>query len=366
MSKMFDAFSHGSLHLRNRTVMAPMTRRQSPHGLPTAEVAGYYLRRAQGGVGLIISEGLALDHPTSIQDTTIPNLFDDRAVAAWAQITRDIQQAGAAFMPQLWHIGGARFKYDNVPNPDLPTLSASGIYHPEKVEGQPASEAEIEAVIASYGRAARLAWQMGCDGINIHGGHGYLLDGFFWNRTNLRDDGYGGDLARRTRFACEVVRECRRQTSPDFPIMLRFSQFKEQAYDAQLCTSPHELEQFLAPLTLAGVDIFDCSTRRFWTAEFSGSDLGLAGWTRKLSGKPVMAVGSVGLENDVIAALHRGEASSAATRLDLLERCLDRGDFDLVGIGRALLSDPAWVEKVRDGRTSQLRGFNPADLAILT
>jgi 2,4-dienoyl-CoA reductase-like NADH-dependent reductase (Old Yellow Enzyme family) len=352
--------------LRNRTVMAPMTRRQSPGGIPTRAVAGYYQRRAEGGIGMIITEGLAIDHPVSIQDTVIPNLFDPAAIAAWRGIAGGVRSAGAAFVPQLWHIGGARFKYTGVPNSELPTLSASGIYHPGKVEGDPADEAGIEAAILSYGRAARVAMEIGCDGINLHGGHGYLLDGFFWADTNRRDDAWGGDIERRTRMACEVVKECRRQTNPDFPIMLRFSQFKEQAYDARLCATPHELERFLAPLVDAGVDVFDCSARRFWTPEFAGSSLGLAGWTRKLSGKPTMAVGSVGLENDVIATLHQGAAKSAAARLDLLETMLERGDFDLVGIGRALISDPEWVAKVASGRNEELRGFNAADLALLT
>lgn len=365
-SRLFEPVKLGSLTQRNRTVMAPMTRRQSPGGVPTPEVAGYYRRRAEGGVGMVITEGLAIDHPVSIQDTVIPDLFSPAAVTAWRAIAREVQAAGAAFVPQLWHIGGARFKYPAPPNPALPTLSASGIYYPGKVEGPPADDAGIEAAVLSYGRAARVAMEIGSDGIDLHGGHGYLLDGFFWDQTNRRDDRWGGNIAARTRVACEVVRECRRQTRPDFPIILRFSQFKEQDYGAKLAHTPDELEQFLAPLVDAGVDIFDCSTRRFWTPEFDGSDLGLAGWTRKLSGKPVIAVGSVGLEDDMISSLREGVAKTAAARLDLLEAMLERGDFDLVGVGRALISDPDWVAKVAEGRTAELKGFDAADLALLT
>ena len=363
---LFEPVTLGTLRLCNRTVMAPMTRRQSPGGVPTAEVAGYYRRRAEGAVGMIITEGLSLDHPASVADSTIPNLHDPAAIAAWRAIAREVKAAGAAFVPQLWHIGGARFKCAAPPNPVAPTLSASGVYYPGKVQGEAATNAEIEAVILSYGRAARTAMDIGGDAVNIHGAHGYLLDGFFWSETNRRDDEWGGSIEQRTRFACAVVRECRRQTRPDFPIMLRFSQFKEQDYDAKLCRSPAELERFLDPLVAAGVDIFDCSTRRFWTPEFEGSDLGLAGWTRKFSGKPTMAIGSVGLENDVIATLHQGVARSAAARLDLLEQMLGRGDFDLVGVGRALISDPAWAAKVAQGLNDDLKGFNSADLALLT
>lgn len=222
----------------------------------------------------------------------------------WRQVATDIRAAGAAFMVQLWHTGGARTKFENVVNPEAPSISASGVYFPDRPYGEPVSQAEIEAAVLSYGRGARAAMEAGCDGVNIHGAHGYLIDSFFWGGTNHRSDGYGP--AQRTRFACEVVAGCRRQTRPDFTLMLRFSQFKEQAYDARLCESPSELEAFLTPLVDSGVDIFDCSARRFWLPEFDGSELTLAGWTRELGGVPTMAVGSVGLDNDVIATQHQG------------------------------------------------------------
>jgi 2,4-dienoyl-CoA reductase-like NADH-dependent reductase (Old Yellow Enzyme family) len=362
MSKLFEPAIIGTLRLRNRTVMAPMTRRMSPQGLPGADVAAYYQRRADGGVGLIVSEGLAIDDPASIHNPNVPRIFGDDALTAWARIARAVQAAGAAFIPQLWHTGGARTKYEDVVNPAARSISASGVYFPDMPYGEPATEAEIEAAVLSYGRGARAAMATGCDGVNIHAGHGYLIDSFLWSRTNLRSDGYG--MPNRTRFAAEVIAECRRQTRPDFPIMFRFSQFKEQEYEARLCRTPADLDAMLGALVDAGVDIFDCSTRRFWAPEFGGSDLSLAGWTRKLSGTPTMAVGSVGLDSDVIAALHEGESSSAVS-LDRLEFMLARGDFDLVGIGRALISDPAWVEKIEAGRLADLCGFNVSDLEIL-
>lgn len=365
MPTLFDPVSFGRLSLRNRTVMAPMTRRRSPGGVPTFEVGAYYERRALGGVGMVISEGLAIDHPTAVPTDVIPNMHDPDAISAWKLIALDVQAAGAAFVPQLWHTGGARSKYDDVSRPELVSTSASGVYFPGNPYGPAASEAEIAAIVASYGRAAYTAMAIGCDGINVHGAHGYLIDGFLWNQTNRRGDRYGGAIEDRARFACEVVAECRRQTAPDFPIMFRFSQFKEQAYDAKIAQSPDELSRFLAPLVDAGVDLFDCSTRRFWVPEFEGSDLGLAGWTRKLGGKPVMAVGSVGLASDVVATVHQGEARSGSAGLERLEQMLDRGDFDLVGIGRALISDPDWVTKVEQGRMGELRGFDRADLEHL-
>ena len=362
MSKLFEPVTVGTLRLRNRTVMAPMTRRASPGGVPGEDVRAYYLRRARGGVGMVISEGLAIDHPAAIHHSAVPDIHSAEALAKWRTIAAEVKAAGAAFVAQLWHTGGARTKYEGVVNPQVPSISASGVYFPGKPYGEPASESAIESAVLSYGRAARAAMGAGCDGINIHGAHGYLIDSFFWRETNRRTDGYG--FAQRTRFAAEVIAECRRQTSPDFPIMLRFSQFKEQAYEARLADTPAELEALLTPLVDAGVDIFDCSTRRFWLPEFAGSDLTLAGWTRKLAGVATMAVGSVGLDNDVISSQHQGLSSGVAS-LATLEALLERGDFDLVGIGRALISDPEWVTKVEEGRLGELKGFDIGDLATL-
>jgi 2,4-dienoyl-CoA reductase-like NADH-dependent reductase (Old Yellow Enzyme family) len=362
MTDLFSPVRIKSLNLRNRVVMAPMTRRMSPGGIPGTDVTDYYARRAEGGVGLIVSEGLAIDHPASIHNSAVPAIHGKDALAGLARTARAVQAKGSPFVAQLWHTGGARAKYDSIVNPEVASISAAGVYYPGEPHGKPMSLADIDAVIASYGRGAAAAHAAGCDGVNIHAAHGYLIDSFLWSETNLRDDAYG--MADRTRFAREVVAECRRCTSPDFPIMLRLSQFKEQAYEARLCETPDELADLLGPLVEAGVDIFDCSTRRFWQAEFAGSKLNLAGWTRKLSGVATMTVGSVGLADDVISAMHRGE-SSRAERLDQLNSMLARGEFDLVGVGRALISDPDWAHKVAAGRHAELRGFDVADLQRL-
>lgn len=362
MGKLFEPVAFGTLHLRNRAVMAPMTRWGATDGIPGPDVAAYYLRRAEGGVGLIVSEGLAIDHAASIHKATIPQIHGAQALAAWAGIVPEVKAAGAAFIAQLWHTGGARTKFPEVVNPEVASIAASGRYFPDQPFGDAVDEADLAEVVLSYGRGARAAMEAGFDGINIHGAHGYLIDSFFWSKTNLREDGYG--FKYRTRFAAEVIAECRRRTRPDFPIMFRFSQFKEQEYEARLFDTPDDLKAFLEPLVEAGVNIFDCSTRRFWEPEFAGSDLTLAGWTRKLGGLPTMAVGSVGLDSDIIASMHRAE-SAGFVSLDRLEFMLERGDFDLVGIGRSLISDPAWVDKVRTGRLDELRGFNRDDLATL-
>ena len=227
------------------------------------------------------------------------------------------------------------------------------------------TDSDIADVIAGFARSAGYAKQLGFDGVEIHGAHGYVIDQFFWEGTNQRGDSYGGSLEARTRFATDIVTAVRAAVGPDFPVLLRFSQWKQQDFGAKLARDPAELERFLSPLVDAGVDCFHCSTRRFWEPEFleTGSDLNLAGWTKKLAGKPTVTVGSVSLNEDFITAYRAKGAETAG--IDRLLEMLARGDFDLVAVGRALIVNPDWPNKVRSGKFDQLKSYSPEALATL-
>jgi 2,4-dienoyl-CoA reductase-like NADH-dependent reductase (Old Yellow Enzyme family) len=123
------------------------------------------------------------------------------------------------------------------------------------------------------------------------------------------------------------------------------------------------MEQWLTPLADAGIDIFHCSQRRFWEPEFEGSDLNFAGWAKKVTGKATISVGSVGLDGDFFGAF--AGQSSQPSSLDELVRRMDRGDFDLVAVGRPLLADPNWVEKIKNNLTEELKGFSKEALMEL-
>lgn len=360
---LFKPFAIKNLKLDNRIVMAPMTRSFSPGGVPGADVAAYYRRRAENHVGLIITEGTVINHPASTNDPRVPSFYGDAALNGWAKVAAEVHAAGGRIMPQIWHVGMVR-KMGDHPNPKAPPIGPSGLYKPGVKVAEPMSEAEIEAVVAAFGQAAADAKRLGFDGVEIHGAHGYLIDQFFWEGTNQRSDRYGGDLLARTRFAAEIIRACRRAVGPDFPIVLRFSQWKQQDYSARLASTPEMLGKFLTPLADAGVDVFHCSTRRFWEPEFEGSTLNLAGWTKKLIGKPVITVGSVSLDTDMFAAF-RGKGA-AITSIDKLIEMMARDEIDLVAVGRALLVDRAWATKVRENRMQDLLPFTPESMKFLS
>lgn len=361
VAPLFREFQYKQLHLPNRIVMAPMTRRFSPGGVPGEDVVEYYRRRALGGVGLIITEGSTIDRPAASDSSAVPNFHAADSIEGWRRVVSAVHAAGGRIAPQLWHQGLSR--------------SAGTGPHPGALSEGPVMvgantvamrDNDIADVIDAYATAAASAKRIGFDAVELHGAHGYLIDQFLWGGLNRREDVYGGNVVERTRFAVEIVRAVRDAVGPDFPVIFRFSQWKIQNYAARLAESPAALQSILGPISDAGVDIFHASTRRFKDPEFKGSSLNLAGWARKLTGQPAISVGSVGLEGEDFMQQLRGSSDGAEVgSLDELTRRMDANEFDLVAVGRALLADAEWPAKVRDGRFSELIPFQKTQLSSL-
>lgn len=365
VDQLFEPVRLGAWQLPNRIVMAPMTRTQSPHGVPGAQVVEYYRRRAAGGVGLIITEGTTINHPAANGYPQVPRFYGEDALAGWRAVVEAVHQEGGQIIPQLWHVGSVR-RLGVEPDPSVPGFGPMEKIKDGKTLVHGMSQADIDQVVAAYAQAARDAQAMGMDGVEIHGAHGYLLDQFFWPQSNQRTDAYGGSLENRLRLAVEVVRAVRAAVGEAFPIVFRFSQWKQQDYAARLVQTPEELAAFLQPLSEAGVDVFHCSTRRFWLPEFAGSELNLAGWTKQLTGKPTITVGSVGLcGSEFMAFLGNTNEQCEPSSLDELLTRLSRQEFDLVAVGRALISDANWPNKIRAGLTAELKAFSRNDLVGL-
>ncbi len=347
---LFKPFQYKNLELKNRIVMAPMTRAQSDNGVPTQQIADYYARRAEAEVGLIISEGTVINRPASKNMQNIPDFYGTEALNGWKNVIDAVHENGGKMGPQIWHVGDTRSSDDY---PAVPMEKASTM-----------TLEDIQDTIAQFAASAKSAKDLGFDVLEIHGAHGYLIDQFFWEVTNTRTDAYGGKtLKERSRFAVDIVKAIRAAVGEDFTIIIRLSQWKQQDYSAKLAQTPEEMEEWLLPLKEAGVDIFHCSQRRFWEAEFEGSDLNFAGWAKKITGQPTITVGSVGLEGDFMAAF--AGQGTGKTDLSELTRRLERGDFDLVAVGRALLQDPEWVKKIKKGSLEELQDFKAESLAVL-
>lgn len=354
---LFQPVVLGSLNLPSRLVMAPMTRNFSPGGVPTEHVVEYYRRRAAEGVGLIISEGTTVEHCAANGYPDVPRFHGEDALAAWRKVVDAVHAAGGKFAPQLWHVGNVR-RLGTEPDGSVPGYGPMEKRKDDKIIVHGMTREDIQDVVNAFAQAAKDAKAIGCDAVELHGAHGYLIDQFFWEGTNQRDDEYGGSMANRGRFAVEIIRAVRQAVGPDFPIIFRFSQWKQQDYSARLAPTPELLEQFLTPLADAGVDIFHCSQRRYWEPEFEGSPLNLAGWTRKITGKPCITVGSVGLDSEFLEYMVKTDKVAKTANIDDLLQRLDNSEFDLVALGRVLIVDPAWPAKLREGRFDEVLPYS--------
>jgi 2,4-dienoyl-CoA reductase-like NADH-dependent reductase (Old Yellow Enzyme family) len=357
LSRLLGPASVAGMTLQSHIVMAPMSRYNCPDGAPHDGVVAYYTRRAAAGVGLILSEGTYIPHPSAASYEGVPWITDS-SVESWAKVTASVQAAGGCMGLQLWHTGSFRVR-GMASDPMVPGFGPSAntnafTGHAEASHAM--TIAEISAVVAAYARGARLAQQAGFDAVEIHAAHGYLIDEFLWPATNRRSDAYGGSLANRQRLAVEVISAIRAEVGSDFPVILRFSQWKQQDYTASLAQSPQELADLLGPLVDAGLSLLHPSTRRL--AEPAFPEQGprtLAGWTRELTGLPVIAVGSVGLDRPGLRAAGTGP-------LDDTLAVFERGECDLVAVGRALIADADWVARHRAGQGAALHAYDRAML----
>ena len=346
---IFENYKLKNITLRNRIVMAPMTRNQSPGGIPTQEVIAYYSRRAKAEVGLIITEGIEVSHKASSAYPNVPRLDSNAAKEAWKKVVEEIKNNNGAVIAQLWHCGGFR-KLGMQPNPEVPGHTASGLVKPGKKVAHEMTLNDIKETIDAYASDAKICEEIGFDGVEIHGAHGYLIDNFFWSGTNIREDEYGGTIQNRSQFVSDIIKSVRENVSENFIVGLRFSQWKQHDFEAKLASNPEELKMILTLPVESGLDYLHSSMRRFWESEFEGSNENLAYWTKKITKIPTIGVGSVGLDSDFIDMT----APATPTSIDKAIDDITNDKYDLIAVGRALLSDHEWVLKMKEGRVNDV------------
>ncbi|HIE52877.1 MAG TPA: NADH:flavin oxidoreductase [Armatimonadetes bacterium] len=297
-SHLFAPLRVNHLTLRNRVVMPPMV---TNFGVTTERSRAWYAERARGGVGLIIVEA-----------TRLP-FFDQPGFAL-----------GLRALAEAVHAEGATI--------------AIQLFAPPQVNGEPVevtgsetargiTREEIRALIDRFAEVAKVVQEAGFDAVEPHGAHGFFLNQFFSPRFNQREDEYGGDLVGRMRLGCEIVRRIREAVGPDYLILYRHTPEERAAGGYTL----EESQTFAQELVRAGVNVLDISP----STEPDGEHAGLAAAIKSCVDVPVIAVGGM---NDP-------EAAEAALRA---------GKCDLVAIGRGLIADPYWPEKVFSGRRAEI------------
>ncbi len=331
--------SINKVQLKNRIIMAPMTREHCHNFIPNDKVSDYYSRYASGGISAIITEAIGVC-ASGIDSNSLP-LVTSNAVNIWDQIRIRAEKYDCLILPQIWHKGGLNIGTSLAPcksdyfDKSITILDDKGI-------------AEIIAAFVNAAVAFNLA---GFRGIEIHAAHGYLLDQFMWVRTNIRKDHYGV----RSQIATEIIKNIRACVGSDLIISFRVSQWKVNAFDAQIAQSPQELELLLGPISDAGVDVFHASSRRFDQTEFdikNAEKMNLAGWIKRITGKQTITVGGIGdaLVNDPVRTINH------------LERNLGN-HYDFVAVGRGLLANHDLVNIIKNRHFSKLIKFHPKMLA---
>ena len=334
---IFSPLTVKNMTIKNRIVMMPMgTNYGEQNGEMSFLHINYYEQRAKGGTGLIIVENASIDSPQGSNGTTQLRIDHDNYLPRLFKFCENIHRYGTKIAIQINHAGASavssRINMQPVSASDVPSKEGGEI-------ARPLSKDEILHIVKKYGEAAKRAQTAGFDAVEIHAGHSYLISQFLSPITNKRTDEFGGSVENRTRFCRMVIDEVRKQVGPFFPIMLRLSA-------DELMEGGNTLEDTLEYLDYLQeeVDIFDVSCGLNGSIQYQIDANYLPdGWrsymakaVREKFNKPCISMGNV---RDPKVA----------------ERILADGDADLIGMGRGLIADPAWVNKVATGHECDLR-----------
>ncbi|NUP10572.1 MAG: NADH:flavin oxidoreductase [Polyangiaceae bacterium] len=346
-----ETVSIGPSTLRNRLVVAPMSRVSAPVGLATAAMKRYYEAFAIGGFGLIVTEGIYPDLAYSQGYEDQPGLATEEQAAAWRPVVDAVHAAGGAIFAQLMHAGalsqGNRHKTKTLgPSAVQPRGEKMSEYGGSGPFSRPVAmtDGDIDDVLEGFAGAAVRARNAGFDGVEIHGANGYLIDQFLTTYTNQRTDQYGGPVANRVRFAASVVSAVRRAVGAEFPIGIRLSQTKVNDFEYRWPGGAEDGKAIFAAVRDAGVAfIHIASEGRNWldTAQLA-EGVTITGLARAVAGVPVIANGG----------MH--EPARAA-------RVLQEGHADLVSLGRGALANPDYPRRLASG--AHLEPFDHAMLS---
>lgn len=346
---VLNGYSFGGLPLNNRLVVAPMSRVSgTEEGVPTQRMVSYYGSFAEGGFGLIITEGIYTDEDFSRSYAYQPGLSTSEQVAGWQDVVDAVHEAGGYIFAQLMHGGALSQLLENTIGPSaikpkgekMPEYGGSGEY-PVPTEMM---ESDLQQALAGFATAATNAQDAGFDGVEIHGANGYLLDQFITGYTNQRDDQYGGSTSERTRFPCEVVRAVKEVVGEGFPVGIRLSQGKVNDHGYRWPGGREDAEAIFAAVAEAGVDYLHIASEgRDWRESAKIDDeTTITQLAKRVTGLPVITNGG----------MHDPE---------LAETVLREGHGDLVALARGAMANPDWPHRLRDGRD-----FNDFDPSMIT
>ena len=342
--KLLSPIEIGGLELKNRMVMLPMsTNYCTREGFITQQLKDYYEERARGGTALIMVETGCISYPLGLTVAHQLGLYDDRLIPGLKELVEVVHKHGCKIAFQLHHAGHRSTRSITGHQPvSASEIATKGRWTPW-VGGEPPralTTSEVEELVEAYASGAARARAAGADGVHVHGGSGYLIQNFFSPLYNKRTDKYGGDVTGRARFAREIVQLIKRKLGKDFPVIFRVS--CDECLEGGLTLE--EAKVICSVLEKAGVDAFDVTSGSHDTyqalvppADFApGWRVPLAERIKQVVSVPVMANGRI-------------------QSPELAEDILREGKADLIGLGRALICDPEFPDKIARGRADEIR-----------
>jgi 2,4-dienoyl-CoA reductase-like NADH-dependent reductase (Old Yellow Enzyme family) len=335
---LFSSTAIGDVGLGNRVAVAPMTRvSATADGMPTDRIGAYYKVFADGGFGLLITEGLYIDEQTSQGYLFQPGIANRAQAAAWARVVEGVHASGAKFFAQLMHAGS-----QSQGNPHTSTTWGPSAVRPKGEQlamyrgsgpfqiPETMTAEHIGNVRAAFVAAARMARDAGFDGVEIHGANGYLLDAFLTDYLNTRTDGYGGSVANRVRFAAEVCSDAAAAVGADIAVGIRISQGKVSDNDHRWAGGEDDAAEIFTALADTGIDYIHTTEYRALAPAFSNTAKSLATLAKLYSRLSVIANG------------HLDDPRDAATMID-------SGAADVVALAKPALANRDWPHRVRTG-----------------
>ncbi|MFA5055670.1 MAG: FAD-dependent oxidoreductase [Dehalococcoidia bacterium] len=340
---LFKPIVINNMELKNRIALAPMGALLAyDGGMPSQRLIDHYVARAEGGCGLIMVEDTTVHSSLALcfGEIGVGAIYDDSLIPGWKKLMDEIHRAGARASIQLWHPGRQAPAVGSERPPWAPSMLPCPCPNCQDIP-HVMSIADIDEIIDCFAQAARRVKEAGVDAIELCGTHGYLIAQFMSAYSNRRTDKYGGDLRSRMRFALEIIEACRAQVGPDFPIIFRFSADERVPGGRTI-----EESVSIAPwLVEAGVDCLSVSTGVYANVEaYTAAPMAVpkgflmrdAEAIKEAAKVPVIAVGRL---NDPLIA----------------EQFVAQGKADIVAVGRQMLADPEWANKVKSGELEDIR-----------
>ncbi|OJZ67376.1 NADH:flavin oxidoreductase [Mycobacterium paraffinicum] len=336
---LFESTTIGEVDLTNRIALAPMTRvSATAEGVPTDRIGAYYRVFADGGFGLLITEGLYIDDQTSQGYFFQPGITNPAQAAAWKRVVEGVHASGARFFAQLMHAGsqsqGNSYTTTtwgpSAVRPKGEQLSmyrgSGGFRIPEEMTTE-----QIGQVRAAFVNAARLARDAGFDGVEIHGANGYLLDEFLTDYMNTRTDAYGGSVTNRIRLATEVCADVVAAVGADMAVGIRISQGKVSDNHHRWAGGEEDAATIFTALADTGIDYIHTTEYRSLAPAFDNTARTLAELAKQYSGLSIIANG------------HLDDPRDAAT-------IIDSGTADVVALAKPALANRDWPRRVLTGQ----------------